>query len=95
MTHLPPTPAASVLLAAAGLLAALPYLRVNRIDVHRALSAAAPTYQQGQAALDHLAAYEREHGGDAWLYAYAKPRGRDDAAAELRAAAEQALAVTA
>lgn len=74
-----------VLTAAAARVAALPHRRVVRTDVHHALRAAAPTIALAQAALDALAAHVPDA---AWLTTWSKPHGRDEVAAEMRAAAE-------
>lgn len=75
---------APVLRAAAARVAGLAYARVVRTDVHHALLLSSPQYDIAQAALDTLAAHIPAPG---WLARWAEPRGRDDVAAELRAAA--------
>lgn len=76
-----------VLREAADHVAALSYVRVVRTDVHHAILLAAPQYDVAQAALDALAAHVPDAG---WLNTYATPHGRDEVAAEMRAAADAA-----
>ncbi len=81
---------ANVLRKAAVALEALPHPRVSPVDLHIALRKVSPTHRTGQQALDALAAHLRATGGDdQWLGRWTGPRGRDEVAAELRAAADQ------
>ncbi|MGS2645950.1 hypothetical protein [Streptosporangium sp. G12] len=67
---------------------------MGRVDVHRALLYAAPSYELTQAALDLLAAHLRAVGvDDRWLLLWTPRCGRADVVAYLRAAAEQVPAV--
>lgn len=78
---------AKTLRAAADVVAALPHPRVIRTDVHHALNTASPTYDVAQAALDALAC---DHQIAEWLARWSIPHPRDEAVAELRAAATAA-----
>lgn len=98
-----PTPT-TVLLSAADLLDALPHLRVDVVDVHRALRQAAEAllpdrdaaYATYVDAVELLTYHLAEAGVDArWVRDYGAPISRDVAAAQLRAAATQAGLVTA
>lgn len=81
---------APVLRAAADRLAELPHTRVIRTDVHHALAMSSPAYDVAQATLDALTTHLQKLGGADWLSRFAFPRGRDEVAAELRAAADAA-----
>jgi hypothetical protein len=92
-TILAPTPnqdSASILRRAADLIDALPYYRVNRTDVHRALYKAAGSYRAAQ---DALTALHRATRDDGWLLRWSTHAPRQDAAEQLRAAAERATEV--
>jgi hypothetical protein len=85
------THTSQILRQAADALGALPHPRVNAVDLHMALNGAAPTYRDGQTALDALARHLDATGGDVeWLNCWTEPRSRDVVAAEVRAAAEYA-----
>ncbi|MGP3914377.1 hypothetical protein [Nonomuraea sp. 10N515B] len=81
---------APVLREAADRVAGLPYARVVRTDVHRALWQSASQYDIAQAALEMLASHLQATGGAEWLNLWASPRNRDEVAAEMRAAADMA-----
>lgn len=81
---------APVLRAAADRLAGLAHARVVRTDVHHALYQSAPQYDVAQAALDALTAHLTAQDDAEWLSRWAKPRGRDEVAGLLRAAADAA-----
>lgn len=89
-TVITPATTAPVLRAAADRLAELPHMRVIRTDVHHALYNSAPAYDVAQAALDALTEHLRLKGLGEWLCCWAKPRLRDEVAAEIRAAADAA-----
>jgi hypothetical protein len=74
-----------VLYAAADKLQALPHYRVSRTDVHRALYRAAGSYRAAQ---DALTALHRATRDDGWLLRWSTHAPRQDAAAQLRAAAD-------
>lgn len=78
---------AKTLRAAADVVAALPHQRLIRTDVHHALNTASPTHDIAQAALDALTC---DHQIAEWLARWSTPHSRDEAVAELRAAATAA-----
>lgn len=82
-----PADVAAVLRAAADTVAALPYARVVRTDVHRALREAGE-YGAARDALLALYRYLRAVGGLELLTHWARPSNRDGVAADLRAAAD-------
>lgn len=86
--------AGPVLRKAADMLDALPHARVIRTDLHRALIRSAPSYAEAKSALEALADYLKP-GDERWLSRWAFPRSRDEVSAELRAAAEQVMEVSA
>lgn len=79
-----------VLRAAADRMTALPHARVVRTDLHRALWQSASQYDIADAALQVLTEHLRRVGRLEWLTRWSDPHGRDEVAAELRAAADAA-----
>lgn len=97
------TAPAYVLRRVADILDGLPHARVSPPDVYRALTDATPVgdlrgeeayevYVRRAAACRALAAHLFATGGDRWLDRWTGPRGRDEFAATVRAAADAALA---